>query len=161
MKCHLLKWAGSVVKLAQAALLGCWGNLLRARTTGNWLLIDSSLAPVEAGTICSALFVVRSAFYFLYYLVTVQVPYLNRPWLTSDRLWRSWCDNISRLWDVNHQRCFGYLKNLVFYLSCVVFNRVSQKWLQVLAQFEFLFFHHQLLVSTFYLSIADCNFLTW
>lgn len=137
---------------------GVLGDLLRARTTGDWLSIDSSLPPVEAGTVCRALFVVKSAFCFLYYLVTVQVPYLNKLWLTGDGLWHSWCNGVSWLWDVSHQRWFGYLKKLLFYLSWVVFNVVSWSWLLVLAHFEFLFFHHQLLVNTFYLSVADYNF---
>lgn len=94
---------------------GVLGDLLRARTTGDWLSIDSSLPPVEAGTVCRALFVVKSAFCFLYDLVTVQVPYLNKLWLAGDGLWRSWCNGVSWLWDVSHQRWFGYLKKLLFY----------------------------------------------
>lgn len=99
VKCHLIKWGRSVERLTCAALLEWCGTSQSQDNLSVWLLMDSSLPLV-----------VKSTCYFLYYLVRMQVLYFSK-------LWHSWCDGVSRLWHVSHQRWFDYLKKLLFYLS--------------------------------------------
>lgn len=106
VKCHLLMWEG---KTDLCCSLGVVWDLLRARATWVWLLMDSSLPLVEAEAVSTAL-LWSSQLLTCYYLITMQV-------LCKNKLWHSWCAGVSRLWDVSHQRWFDYLEKLLFYLS--------------------------------------------
>lgn len=131
LRCHF-KWGGCVVRVTCAAPLEWCGISSEPGQleSGFWWTLHCLLLKQRLSVVlcCGQLFI------FLYYLVTMQGLYLNK-------LWHSWCEGVSGLWDVSHQRWFNYLKKLLFYWSwlCLAyFMELTAEFLPTLTFCQFL-----------------------